>query len=213
MQQCRVRGVRSVELAATNFEEAGRFYESVWGLRPVEARDGVQLYRGTAAYHHIVGLHRGPRPGAHAHRVRRGRPRRRRRASSRDRGGGRPRHRSGDACRRRRRLWFRLHGSGRPQPRLRVRLRRPCRRTGHDRPAAPDRPRQSQRPGFRCQLPLLHPDARLSTDRRECAALVPALRQFRAQLHRARQDRTCRRSITSPSRCRTSTSSCAAWAA
>ena len=63
MQQCRVRGVRSVELAATNLEEAGRFYESVWGLRLVEARDGVQLYRGTAAYHHIVGLHRGPRPG------------------------------------------------------------------------------------------------------------------------------------------------------
>jgi catechol 2,3-dioxygenase-like lactoylglutathione lyase family enzyme len=63
MQQCRVRGVRSVEIAATNLEEAGRFYESVWGLRRVEARDGVQLYRGTAAYHHIVGLHRGPRPG------------------------------------------------------------------------------------------------------------------------------------------------------
>jgi catechol 2,3-dioxygenase-like lactoylglutathione lyase family enzyme len=63
MQQCRVRGVRSVELAVTNLEEAGRFYESVWGLRPVATRDGAQLYRGTAAYHHIVGLHRGPRPG------------------------------------------------------------------------------------------------------------------------------------------------------
>ena len=63
MQQCRVRGVRSVELAVTNLEEAGRFYESVWGLRPVATRAGAQLYRGTAAYHHIVGLHRGPRPG------------------------------------------------------------------------------------------------------------------------------------------------------
>jgi catechol 2,3-dioxygenase-like lactoylglutathione lyase family enzyme len=63
MQQCRVRGVRSVELAVTNLEEAGRFYERVWGLRPVAARDGAQLYRGTTAYHHIVGLHRGPRPG------------------------------------------------------------------------------------------------------------------------------------------------------
>src|SRR6185312_12582343 len=28
-----------------------------------ETRAGVRLYRGTAAYHHIVGLHRGPRPG------------------------------------------------------------------------------------------------------------------------------------------------------
>ena len=63
MQQCRVRGVRSVELAVTNLEEAGRFYESVWALRPVEAREGVRLYRGTAAYHHIVGLHRALRPG------------------------------------------------------------------------------------------------------------------------------------------------------
>ena len=44
-------------------QESGRCYESVWGLRLVAARDGVQLYRGTAAYHHIVGLHRGPRPG------------------------------------------------------------------------------------------------------------------------------------------------------
>src|SRR5262245_27439070 len=31
-------GVRSVELVATNIEEAGRFYESVWHLAPVAAR-------------------------------------------------------------------------------------------------------------------------------------------------------------------------------
>jgi predicted enzyme related to lactoylglutathione lyase len=62
MPQCVVRGVRSVELVATNFEEAARFYEGVWHLRPVEVRDGVRLYRGTGAYHHILGLHRGPRP-------------------------------------------------------------------------------------------------------------------------------------------------------
>ena len=62
MQQCLVRGVRSVELAATNFEEAGRFYESVWHLDPVAARAGMRLYRGTGAYHHILGLHRGARP-------------------------------------------------------------------------------------------------------------------------------------------------------
>jgi catechol 2,3-dioxygenase-like lactoylglutathione lyase family enzyme/predicted enzyme related to lactoylglutathione lyase len=62
MQQCLVRGVRSVELAATNFEEAGRFYESVWHLEPVATRAGVRLYRGTGRYHHILGLHQGPRP-------------------------------------------------------------------------------------------------------------------------------------------------------
>ena len=62
MPQCVVRGVRSVELVAPNFDEAERFYEGVWHLRSVEARDGVRLYRGTGAYHHILGLHRGARP-------------------------------------------------------------------------------------------------------------------------------------------------------
>lgn len=62
MPQCLVRGVRSVELVATNFEEAGAFYESVWGLRPVASQNGGRLYRGSAGYHHIVGLHAGARP-------------------------------------------------------------------------------------------------------------------------------------------------------
>ena len=62
MPQCHIRGVRSVELVATNFEEAARFYQDIWGLQPVESRDGTRLFRGTGAYHHILGLHRGPRP-------------------------------------------------------------------------------------------------------------------------------------------------------
>ena len=62
MRQCLVRGVRSIELVATNLDEAGRFYESVWGLRPVESRAGTRLFRGTSGYHHILGLHRGPTP-------------------------------------------------------------------------------------------------------------------------------------------------------
>src|SRR6476619_5479649 len=62
MTDCSIRGVRSVELVATNFEEADRFYQEVWHLRPVQARDGARLYRGTWPYHHILGLHRGPRP-------------------------------------------------------------------------------------------------------------------------------------------------------
>ena len=62
MPDCFIRGVRSVELVATNFEEAARFYEGVWGLAPVHSGEGTRLYRGTAAYHHILGLHRGARP-------------------------------------------------------------------------------------------------------------------------------------------------------
>ena len=38
MPSCFVRGVRSVELVASNLEEAARFYETVWGLTAVEGR-------------------------------------------------------------------------------------------------------------------------------------------------------------------------------
>ena len=62
MPDCLIRSVRSVELVATNFEEAARFYEGVWGLAPVHSGEGSRLYRGTAAYHHILGLHTGARP-------------------------------------------------------------------------------------------------------------------------------------------------------
>jgi catechol 2,3-dioxygenase-like lactoylglutathione lyase family enzyme len=62
MPQCVIRGVRSVELVATNFDEAAKFYEGVWGLRPVESGEGRRLFRGSSAYHHILGLHRGAQP-------------------------------------------------------------------------------------------------------------------------------------------------------
>src|SRR5262245_62487320 len=62
MPQCVVRGVRSVELVATNIEEADRFYRGVWPRDRGAAREGARLYRGTGRYHHILGLHRGPRP-------------------------------------------------------------------------------------------------------------------------------------------------------
>jgi len=48
MPQCHIRGVRSVELVATNFEEASRFYQDVWDLQPVESRDGTRLFRRVA---------------------------------------------------------------------------------------------------------------------------------------------------------------------
>jgi catechol 2,3-dioxygenase-like lactoylglutathione lyase family enzyme len=62
MPQCLVRGVRSVELVATNFDEAARFYETVWNLQPVEKRNDALYFRGTAGYHHVLGLHNGKQP-------------------------------------------------------------------------------------------------------------------------------------------------------
>jgi catechol 2,3-dioxygenase-like lactoylglutathione lyase family enzyme len=62
MSSCLIRGVRSVELAATNLEEAARFYETVWNLTPVAQNNNAHYFRGTAGYHHILGLHRGTQP-------------------------------------------------------------------------------------------------------------------------------------------------------
>jgi catechol 2,3-dioxygenase-like lactoylglutathione lyase family enzyme len=57
-----VRGVRSVEIAVSNVDEADKFYGGIWGLPPVLARENIRLYRGTGAYHHILALHPGAKP-------------------------------------------------------------------------------------------------------------------------------------------------------
>ena len=62
MASCLIRGVRSVELAVSNLEEASRFYEAVWGLAPVEARNDARYFRATGRYHHVLGLHCGAQP-------------------------------------------------------------------------------------------------------------------------------------------------------
>src|SRR5579864_9168592 len=62
MSECLIRGVRSVELVVTNLEEAARFYETVWNLTPVAQNNNAHYFRGTAGYHHILGLHRGAQP-------------------------------------------------------------------------------------------------------------------------------------------------------
>ena len=66
MPQCLVRAVRSVDLVATNLDEAARFYETVWGLQPVEAKSAspndVRYFRGTSGYHHVLALHHGAQP-------------------------------------------------------------------------------------------------------------------------------------------------------
>jgi catechol 2,3-dioxygenase len=62
MPACFIRGVRSVELVATNLDEATRFYETVWNLQRVETRNDARYFRGTGPCHHILGLHRGAQP-------------------------------------------------------------------------------------------------------------------------------------------------------
>jgi catechol 2,3-dioxygenase-like lactoylglutathione lyase family enzyme len=59
MTPCLIRGVRNVELVASNLEEASHFYETVWGLAPIETRNDSSYFRGTGPYHHVLGLHYG----------------------------------------------------------------------------------------------------------------------------------------------------------
>jgi catechol 2,3-dioxygenase len=59
---CLIRGVRSIVLVASNLEEASRFYQVIWRLAAVERRNDAVYFRGTAAYHHVVALHRGAQP-------------------------------------------------------------------------------------------------------------------------------------------------------
>jgi catechol 2,3-dioxygenase len=62
MPPCLIRGVRSVDFVVTNLDEAARFYETVWNLDPVAVGDDSRFFRGTAGYHHVLGLHRGAQP-------------------------------------------------------------------------------------------------------------------------------------------------------
>ena len=62
MPACLIRGVRSVELIASNLDEAAHFYETVWCLAPVAASNEARYFRGTGGYHHVLGLHGGTQP-------------------------------------------------------------------------------------------------------------------------------------------------------
>ena len=59
----RVTGIRSVAIDVCALAEAAAFYETVWRLAPVgEPDDAARYFRGTAAYHHILSLHRADLP-------------------------------------------------------------------------------------------------------------------------------------------------------
>jgi len=63
MPDCHICGVRSIELVVSNLDEAARFYEDIWGLKPVAtARNDSRYFRGTSRYHHVLGLHQGVQP-------------------------------------------------------------------------------------------------------------------------------------------------------
>src|SRR5262245_61136865 len=57
-----ITGLQGVDLGVTDVAAARRFYTEVWRLSPVAERDGSVYLRGSGAYHHVLSLHRRPRP-------------------------------------------------------------------------------------------------------------------------------------------------------
>jgi len=59
----RVTGIRSIAVDVCALDEAAAFYQEVWLLSPsAEAGAAARYFRGTAAYDHILSLHRADRP-------------------------------------------------------------------------------------------------------------------------------------------------------
>jgi catechol 2,3-dioxygenase len=59
---CPVRGVRSIELVASNLDEAAKFFHEIWALEPVADTNRSRYFRGTSRYHHVLALHAGGQP-------------------------------------------------------------------------------------------------------------------------------------------------------
>jgi catechol 2,3-dioxygenase-like lactoylglutathione lyase family enzyme len=57
-----VRGVRSVEISASNLDRAAAFYGDIWNLHLQRSEKDARYFRGTGRYQHILGLHAGPDP-------------------------------------------------------------------------------------------------------------------------------------------------------
>src|SRR4051794_38838624 len=58
----RVTGLRGVEFAVVDLDEAVRFYTEVWHLDPVAQSVEAAYLRGTGRFHHVLTLRRAPRP-------------------------------------------------------------------------------------------------------------------------------------------------------
>jgi catechol 2,3-dioxygenase-like lactoylglutathione lyase family enzyme len=56
MSECRISGLRSIELGVTDMERSTRFYCANWGLQQVSAEEGVRYFRADGAEHHVLCL-------------------------------------------------------------------------------------------------------------------------------------------------------------
>ncbi len=57
-----IRGVRCLDIAVGNLDETASFYGGIWGLGEVGRAPQARYFRGTAHYHHILGLYQAGKP-------------------------------------------------------------------------------------------------------------------------------------------------------
>jgi catechol 2,3-dioxygenase-like lactoylglutathione lyase family enzyme len=62
MSTAKVRALRSVEIGLADPQGSLRFFTQIWQLGYLGETRGVHYLRGTGAFHHILALHRAPRP-------------------------------------------------------------------------------------------------------------------------------------------------------
>ena len=57
-----IRGIRCLDVAVANLEETSKFYGGIWGLEKVSRTPQAAYFRGTAHYHHVLGLYQSSTP-------------------------------------------------------------------------------------------------------------------------------------------------------
>jgi catechol 2,3-dioxygenase len=58
----KVSALRSVDLGFTDLGKAARFFSDVWNLSAVGENAGVQYFRATGPYHHVLTIRQTPKP-------------------------------------------------------------------------------------------------------------------------------------------------------
>ena len=177
MPECLVRGVRSIDLVATNFEEAARFYETVWNLDAGRVgRDARIFSRHRRPITTSLGLLSRPQPAvvrivfdvADRRRGRHAAPGGRRRRPRRSRAPAALAAPAAATASAARIPTAAISPSCAIAPTI-------ADVAGPARPPAPDRARQSQRARFRRQPAFFTNDARLSrrsTRTRRCGSCI-----------------------------------------
>ncbi|MDB5794812.1 MAG: glyoxalase-like domain protein, partial [Noviherbaspirillum sp.] len=63
MADCKITGLRSIELGVTDLERSARFYSEVWGLEQVSSEPDARYFRANGTEHHAVCIRQAGQAG------------------------------------------------------------------------------------------------------------------------------------------------------